>query len=127
MGISPTSYKKGQGGRPIGSKNKATLLAEKLQTRDIKELKEEVLHVWKELIHDKDKKMRAFAAKEISKYLFPTKRDVKKHENINYNYDLTGILKELREKKEPKELEEAKIMLPTAVIQPVEQSVTHDK
>jgi len=58
-----------------GKKQKRTILKEKLGLDNIEDLKEDVIKVWQELITSKDKKLKGFAAKEISKYIFSQKRE----------------------------------------------------
>ena len=44
-----------------------------------------------EMLDDPDKQVRAFATKEVSKYLFSTKKEVTKFPAININVTFEGI------------------------------------
>ena len=59
-----------------GIKNKSTVIKEKLGIQNIEDLKEDVLKVWYELITSTNPDDKKFASKEISKYVFPTKKDI---------------------------------------------------
>lgn len=58
-----------------GTKKKQTIIKEQLGLDNIEELRTEVLKVWEKLITSKSDRVRGFAAKELSKYLFPQKRE----------------------------------------------------
>ena len=77
-------------------KNKSTIVKERLDPKNIEDLKEDVLKVWKEFIKSLDIDDRKFASKEISKYIFPTKKDIvaniTSHDEFieKYRFVLTG-------------------------------------
>lgn len=58
-----------------GTKKKQTIIKEQLGLDNIEDLREDSLKVFKEMLSDKDKVKRFLAAKEISKYIFPQKRE----------------------------------------------------
>ena len=57
-------------------KEPRTIIKEKLGLNNIEDMKNDVLNVWKLLIAKGTKKEKAFAAKEMSKYLFAQKREL---------------------------------------------------
>jgi len=68
-------------GRIGGLKNKGrlknkTLIKEKLGLDNIEDMKEDVIRVWHECINSNNSKDKQFAAKEMSKYIFPQKREL---------------------------------------------------
>ncbi len=63
-------------GRIAGVKNKKTKIKEALGISNIEDLKEKVLQNWFEFIEDGNKQIRLIATKEISKYLWATKKEV---------------------------------------------------
>ena len=56
-------------------KKKKTVLREILGINNIEDLKKDVLKVWANHIQSDDFEKHSFAAKEISKYIFPQKRE----------------------------------------------------
>ena len=62
-----------------------------IESGDIDDLKQKALINLAEMLDDPDKQVRAFATKELSKYLFPTKREVTKFPAININCNFIGI------------------------------------
>lgn len=56
-------------------RKRKTIVKEALGLNNLDDLKQEVLRVWGEYIRSNDIKLKGFAAKEISKYLFPQKRE----------------------------------------------------
>lgn len=56
-------------------KKKKTVLREILGINNIEDLKADVLKVWANHIQSTDYEKQSFAAKEISKYIFPQKRE----------------------------------------------------
>ncbi len=55
---------------------RATLMKRKLGIENIEDLKKDVLKVWGELIKSANTKEKVIAAKEMSKYIFPQKREL---------------------------------------------------
>ncbi len=53
-----------------------TLIKQKLGIENIEDLKKDVLQVWGELIKSANTKEKVIAAKEMSKYIFPQKREL---------------------------------------------------
>lgn len=64
----------GKKGKKTGPKRK-TIIKNSLSIKTIEELKDDVLKVWKELIESGNEENKKFAAKEISKYVFATKKE----------------------------------------------------
>lgn len=58
---------------------------------DIELLQKEILQNWTELLDDPDKQVRAFATKEISKFIFAQKKEGTKFPVININVKFEGI------------------------------------
>ncbi len=56
-------------------KKRKTIIREQLGLKNIEGLEGDVLKVWKRLIGSKSNKYSSLAAKEISKYLFPQKKE----------------------------------------------------
>lgn len=75
MGTFDKGHKK-VGGKVKGSKHKTTKVKEALGLKNIEDLKEKVLQNWFEFIADGNKQIRLIATKEISKYLWATKKEV---------------------------------------------------
>lgn len=71
-----------------GKKHRRTIVKEVLGVQNIEDLKPEVLEVWKKLIQASNTKDQAYAAKEISKYIFPQKREHsgELNQNITVNF-----------------------------------------
>ena len=67
---------KKQFGRKKGSKDKKVIIKQALGISNIEDLKEKVLQNWFEFIEDGNKQIRLIATKEISKYLWATKKEV---------------------------------------------------
>jgi len=63
-------------GAKKGTKYKKTKIKEALGISNIEDLKEKVLQNWFEFIEDGNKQIRLIATKEISKYLWATKKEV---------------------------------------------------
>ncbi len=63
-------------GRKPGVKNKKTKVKEALGLKNIEDLKDKVLQNWFEFIADGNKQIRLIATKEISKYLWATKKEL---------------------------------------------------
>lgn len=78
-----------------GKPQKRTLLKKALglDVIEVEGLKQDVLNVWRDLINDRDKKLKAFAAKELSKYLFPTKKemDIKTDNAVNNVFIIPAV------------------------------------
>lgn len=64
------------GGRKKGSKDKKVIVKEALGLRGIEDLKEKVLSNWFDFINSSNQQIRLIATKEVSKYLWATKKDV---------------------------------------------------
>jgi hypothetical protein len=62
-----------------------------LTTEKIDDLQKEVLENWVEMLGSKDMRVWALATKEISKYLFPQKREHQVVPNVNINCTFNGI------------------------------------
>lgn len=60
-----------------GKKHKATLIKEKLGINNLNDLEKDLLKAWYEMLHSKCKTDKRFALKEISRYVFPIKKEVK--------------------------------------------------
>lgn len=73
-----------------GIKHRNTIIKEKLEIREIDDLKETVLKNFKEFSESEDKRDREFATKEIAKYVFPQKREhsgkISHIFNVNINF-----------------------------------------
>ncbi len=69
-------------------KQKRTIIREKLEVKEIDDLKQRVLDNFEELSRDKDMQVRAMANRELAKYLFPQKRQIegKFEGNINISF-----------------------------------------
>lgn len=61
--------------------------------KEIEDAKGDVLEFYAELFETGSKTEKAFAAKEISKYLFPTKQNVETKHTGDININLNGIPK----------------------------------
>lgn len=59
-----------------GKKHARTIIREKLGIKNIEDLKNIVLENWKELVTSPNIEHRIIATKEISKYIFATKKEV---------------------------------------------------
>jgi len=71
-------------------KKRKTIIKEKLGLDNIEGMKEDVLNVWNDLITEGTKKEKMWAAKEMSKYIFPQKREhsgeIKEKITVTINY-----------------------------------------
>lgn len=63
-------------GRKKGTKDKKTVIKETFGIKSIEELKEDVLENWREYLKHNNDNYKLTATKEVSKYLFPTKKEV---------------------------------------------------
>lgn len=72
-----------------------------IESGNIDDLQQKALINFAEMLDDPDKQVRAFATKELAKYLFPTKREVTKFPAININCNFIGI-KENRDENQSK-------------------------
>lgn len=97
--ISPETQAKGVKKRQeiavIKDKIKKALSAE-----NITDLEKQVLENWEVLIESDDPRERAFATKEISKYLFPQKREHIVLPEIKFNVIFEGIKDGSNDRKE---------------------------
>ena len=59
-----------------GKQHKTTVVKEKLGLKNLQELEADLINTWYELLHSKNKNDKRFAVKEISKYVFPVKKEV---------------------------------------------------
>ena len=69
-----------------------------LKTGQIDDLMRKTLENWAEMIDSKNENQRAFATKEVSKYLFATKREHQAVPNVKINCSFIGIKDDLEEK-----------------------------
>ena len=60
----------------VGKPKAKTVVKKALGLDNIEQLKNDCLQVWSDAIKSKSIKRREFAAKEISKYLFPQKKQI---------------------------------------------------
>ena len=72
-------------------KKKKTVLREILGINNIEDLKTDVLKVWANHIQSDDFEKHSFAAKEISKYIFPQKREHSGEINSNVKVQFINI------------------------------------
>jgi len=59
-----------------GKKHKATLIKEKLGLNNLYELEQDLIKAWYEMLHSTNKTDKRFALKEISRYVFPVKKEI---------------------------------------------------
>jgi len=64
------------GGKEKGTKHKKTIVKEALGVTSIEELKGDVLQNWQEYLKHNNDNYKLTATKEVSKYLFPTKKEI---------------------------------------------------
>ena len=85
MNTGLTHFKKGniKAKGKQGKKHKSTLIKEKLGLKNLYELEQDLIKGWFEMLHSKSKADKRFALKEISRYVFPIKREIK--ESIVYD------------------------------------------
>ena len=70
-------HKKIEGsGNKKGTKHSKTVIKETFGIKSIEELKEDVLENWREYLKHNNDNYKLTATKEVSKYLFPTKKEV---------------------------------------------------
>ena len=62
-----------------------------LITGDITDLEKKTMENWAVMIDSQDPQERAFATKEVSKYLFPTKRDHQDQPKVEITCNFIGI------------------------------------
>lgn len=67
----------------IGKPKKNTIIKKSLGLENIEQLKLDCLQVWQDAIQSKSIARRQFAAKEISKYLFPQKKTIYGNVNVS--------------------------------------------
>ena len=63
-------------GRKKGTKNKYTIVKEAFGVKNIDELKDKCLRNWNKMLDSKNIHVQLIATKEVSKYLFPQKREI---------------------------------------------------
>lgn len=63
-------------GRKKGTKNKHTIVKEAFGVKNIDELKDKCLRNWNKMLDSKNIQVQLIATKEVSKYLFPQKREI---------------------------------------------------
>lgn|SRR4030066_714891 len=96
-------FKKGKektGGISKGQKHKKTLLKEKLGVKTVKKIDEfavMLIRNWFEFLASEDDTVRLMATKELSKFVFPTKRQV---ESTIKPMSIEDFIREMREGKE---------------------------
>lgn len=73
-------------------KGKRTKIVEALGLDNLDSLKPEVFQVWKKLLKSKTKDDRKFAVREISKYVYPQKREHSGEVKVSYE-ELLGQIK----------------------------------
>jgi len=59
-----------------GRKHKKTLIKEKLGLNNLQDLELDLVKGWYELLYSKSKTDKRFALKEISRYVFPVKKEI---------------------------------------------------
>lgn len=72
-------------------KQLAKKIKDLISSGDINDLQADALKNWVEMLDDPDKQVRAFATKEVSKYLFATKRETTTLPVININCNFIKI------------------------------------
>ena len=77
-----------------GIVKKSTIVKSKLGLKNLESMKSLVIENWYQLLTSDSKKDRMYASKEISKYIFPTKK-----ESIQMNYSLEDYIKEIEQEK----------------------------
>lgn len=60
-----------------GKKHKSTLLKEKLGINNLYDLEKDLIKGWYELLHSSNKTDKRFALKEISRYVFPVRKEIR--------------------------------------------------
>jgi hypothetical protein len=78
MNTGLTHFKKGNNkakGKQ-GKKHKSTLIKEKLGLKNLYELEQDLIKAWYEMLHSTNKTDKRFALKEISRYVFPVKKEI---------------------------------------------------
>lgn len=63
-------------GRKKGTKDKVTIVKETFGIKTIEELKDSVLENWREYLSHNNDNYKLTATKEVSKYLFATKKEI---------------------------------------------------
>jgi hypothetical protein len=79
MNTGTTHFKKGNrtAAAKQGRKHKSTLIKAKLGINNLHDLEQDLIKSWYEMLHSKCKTDKRFALKEISRYVFPMKKEVK--------------------------------------------------
>ena len=75
MAVFEKGHKK-KGGNTKGTKHKKTIVKEALGLQTIEELKDTVLENWREYLKHNNDNYKLTATKEVSKYLFATKKEI---------------------------------------------------
>lgn len=75
MGFKPGTPKAPNAGRKKGTPNKKTVMLQKCGLTKIGDLEAITLKNWKEFLESKNAQIRLIATKEVSKYIFPQKRE----------------------------------------------------
>lgn len=73
------TFKKGHkkiGGKAKGTKHKKTIVKEALGVKSIDELKDKCLRNWDKMLDSDNLQVQLIATKEVSRYLFPQKREI---------------------------------------------------
>lgn len=78
MNTGLTHFKKGniKAKGKQGKKHKSTLIKEKLGLNNLYELEQDLIKAWYEMLHSTNKTDKRFALKEISRYVFPVKKEI---------------------------------------------------
>jgi hypothetical protein len=76
-------------------KKRKTIVKEQLGLKNIDDLKDDVLMIWKELVRKGTKEEKKYAAKEISKYLFAQKKEITGDMSFKFEDWLKGQEKEV--------------------------------
>jgi len=82
------------GGRKKGTKNKRTILKEKLGLKTSKEIDQfspKLISNWGEFLNDKNKNVRFIATRDLSKLVFPSKKQI---ESTVKNKTIEDIVRE---------------------------------
>ena len=75
MAVFEKGHKK-KGGNTKGTKHKKTIVKEAFGVENIEQLKDKCLRNWNKMLDSKNIQVQLIATKEVSKYLFPQKREI---------------------------------------------------
>lgn len=102
-------FKKGNTFGKVSKKGivqRKTVIKSKLGIKNLESMKSLVVENWYELLTSESKKDRIIATKEISKYIFPAKK-----ESIQLNYSLEDYIKEVEQQRKLRLEEKNEIQL----------------